>query len=311
MRDHLDGFTVVIPTLGRDSLASCLQSVVSGTVLPGRMVVIDQGNNPAIAAWLDGVRELGIEVNHVFAERRGVAAARNRGLAHVETRFMAGIDDDCVADENWLAVLARQLVDTPDAVVTGRVNAGDHAGYTPATVTSPRPEVFRRPSIRTSSHVASGNMGFSMAVARRIGPFDPHLPAAEDNDWGYRALRAGIPIVYNPEMIVTHLDWRDKSQLMAVYRTYAWGQGAFYGKHLCRGDWSMLPRVAIHLWRGARAWAQGALRGDYERYADGATRLTRVLPGVLAGCRCSLGESGRADELSEGGDDATSPNEVK
>ena len=95
------------------------------------------------------------------------------------------------------------------------------------------PAVHTRP-LRDRDPLFTGNMGTELATFRRVGPFDesPSLAGAEDNDWGYRALQLGVPIVYAPEVAVTHLDWRDTRELAVVYRRYARAQGGFYGKHL-------------------------------------------------------------------------------
>jgi GT2 family glycosyltransferase len=73
-----------------------------------------------------------------------------------------------------------------------------------------------------------------MDLVRRIGPFDEHpcLQSAEDNDYGYRALRQGIPIVYDPDIVLLHYHWRDASQRAARYADYARSQGGFYGTHM-------------------------------------------------------------------------------
>ena len=126
-------------------------------------------------------------------------------------------------------------------------------------------------------------MGFAVRTARHIGPFDEDLFTAEENDWAYRALRAGVPILYAPELVVYHLHWRDRFQLAATYRTYAWSQGAFYGKHLRRGDWSMLVRTAISLFRGLRSLIIGLLDSNYKQRVDGYASMTRLLPGLIAG----------------------------
>jgi hypothetical protein len=133
-------------------------------------------------------------------------------------------------------------------------------------------------------------MGFALRIAQYIGPFDRDLFTAEDNDWAYRALRAGIPILYAPEIVVYHIHWRDKAQLAAVYRAYAWSQWAFYGKHLRQGDWSMLLRTTISLFRGVKSLINGVLHNDYGQRADGYARLTLLLPGLVAGLR-GLGSS--------------------
>jgi len=49
---------------------------------------------------------------------------------------------------------------------------------------------------------------------------------------------------------------------------------------LRRGDWSMLPRTAISLFRGVKSIISSALNYDYSRGV-----LTFLLPGLVAGLR--------------------------
>lgn len=285
----LDHFTVIIPTVGRPILQRCLQSIASSTVLPARIIAIDQGENPAVADWLRDVEALGVETLHLRSAERSAASARNRGVEQVETSFVAAIDDDCVVEKDWLERMDIQLHQNPTAIVTGRLEPADD-GIPPTIVTSRVPRLFRRPSVRNLSPLASANMGFAVLTARHIGVFDESLSAAEENDWAYRALRAGVPILYAPEIVVYHIHWRDKSQLAATYRAYAWSQGTFYGKHLRRGHLSMLLRTAFSLIRGARSLMVGVLKNDYRRRADGFARITHLIPGVVVGLR-GLGSS--------------------
>jgi len=57
--------------------------------------------------------------------------------------------------------------------------------------------------------VGMGIMAFmlvSRAVIDRIGFLDESYPLyAEDMDWCYRAARAGVPIVYDPALVLTHV----------------------------------------------------------------------------------------------------------
>jgi GT2 family glycosyltransferase len=122
-----------------------------------------------------------------------------------------------------------------------------------------------------------------LRTAQRIGTFDELLFTAEDNDWAYRALRAGIPILYAPDAIVSHFHWRAASQLASTYLDYAWGQGNFYGKYLRRGDLLMLPMTGISLFRGARDLLFGILSHDNSRRLSGSARMKRLIPGILHG----------------------------
>ena len=276
--------TVIIPTVGRPILHRCLRSIAIGTVAPARVVVVDQGENPEVMAWLGELDTVGIETLHVPSSERSAASARNRGLELVTTQFVAAIDDDCVAATDWIETMEMCLHQNPDALVTGRLEAeGDD--IPPTVVTSTVPCVHTRPSVRILSPLHSANMGFALGTARRIGPFDAKLIEAEENDWAYRALRTAIPIVYAPQLRVEHVHWRDERQLTSVYRAYAGSQGAFYGKHLRRGDWSMAARIGLTLLRGARDFVWGFARRDATQRAKGYARLIRLIPGVYSGLR--------------------------
>ncbi len=284
LRRVLDDLTVIIPTVGRPILQRCLQSIANGTVLPTRIIAIDQGDNPVVGDWLHSLEEIGLETFHLRSTERSPASARNRGIEQVQTAFVAAVDDDCTVEKDWLEKMETRLRQNPTAIITGRLEpAGD--GIPPTVVTSAVPCLYRRPSVRILSPLASANMGFALRTALHIGPFDENLFTAEENDWAYRALRCGVPIVYAPEVAVYHFHWRDKSQTAAVYRAYASGQGVFYGKHLRRGDGFMLLRTAFSLYIGVKSVIIGGLNYDYGRRADGYTRLTGLLSGLIAGLR--------------------------
>jgi GT2 family glycosyltransferase len=108
---------------------------------------------------------------------------------------------------------------------------------------------------------------------------------AEDADWAYRALRAGVPIIYVPEAVVKHFGWRDESKRMVMYKDYARSHGGFYGKHLRKGDWFIALRAVIHHLRALRRWMRGVVFGDREMVLIGRAYFTGLLPGIIAGLR--------------------------
>jgi GT2 family glycosyltransferase len=130
-------------------------------------------------------------------------------------------------------------------------------------------------------------MGTSMSIVERVGLLDedPRLRTAEDGDWAYRALRAGVPIVYAPEVAVRHFGWRDEGKRAIQYRDYARSHGGFYGKYLRQGDWFIAVRAVIHHLRALRRWVRGAVTGDREQALYGRAYLTGLLPGILAAWR--------------------------
>jgi glycosyltransferase involved in cell wall biosynthesis len=276
--------SVIVPTLGRPILARCLQSIVGGTALPARVVLVDQGEDRKTVDQLRVLDSSGCEAVYFQSDERSPASARNAGIQQVEGGFVVAIDDDCFAAADWLEMVERRLRQDPGAIITGRLEPVGN-GVPPTVVTSPVPCIHRRPSLRIHSPLASANMAFALSTAMMIGPFDGGVSPAEDNDWAYRALRMGIPIVYAPEVVVYHQHWRTEAQLRATYRAYGWSQGAFYGKHLRNGDWSMVLRAGISLWRGVRSLVYGVVRNDTALKVNAMGRLERLVPGMVAGMR--------------------------
>ena len=113
------------------------------------------------------------------------------------------------------------------------------------------------------------------------------MATAEDVEWAYRALRKGVSIRYEPDVILAHFGWRDTGKRVEQYRHYALSHGGFYGKYLRRGDLFMLARAAGHFGRALRRWLRGTVKGDAELAMLGKAYCTNLLPGILAGMRSS------------------------
>jgi GT2 family glycosyltransferase len=277
--------TVVVPTVGRAVLSACLDALGGGTAWPARVIVVDQSASAAVARRVDSLRDRGLDAVHVPSRQTGAAAARNRGLERADTTFVAAVDDDCCVAPDWSDRLMERFRAHPGAIISGRVDPeGDR--QLPSTITAAAPAVHTRPLLDRDP-LFTGNMGTALSTFQRVGPFDesPSLAGAEDNDWGYRALRLGVPIVYAPEVAVTHLDWRDPRELAGIYRRYARAQGGFYGKHLRRHDLFIAGRAARDLVRGPWLVLRAAASGNDELAVLGRAEVRGILPGIIAGLR--------------------------
>jgi GT2 family glycosyltransferase len=285
-RPVLEDITIVIPTLGRPILEACLYWILAGSAWPGGLIVVDQGRNPQVAQWIEAIQSLGIAAEYIPSSERGRAAGVNCGLERAQTRFAAVTDDDCFVESEWLENLTGHLRRHPDAIVTGRVEAGTEDVI--VVVTSQVPAVQRRPYL-SFDHLSGGNMGTSSAVLKQVGLLDedPRLRTAEDGEFAYRALRAGVPIFYAPDVCVHHFGWRDEGQRTDQYRGYARSHGGFYGKYLRQGDWFIALRASVHYLRSFRHWFRGKLSGDVELQAFSWAYIAGLLPGIISGFQSS------------------------
>jgi GT2 family glycosyltransferase len=292
-RPVLRDIAVVIPTLGRPILERSLAALAAGTFWPDRLIVADQGDNPDVPVWLATLDAAGLRTLHVQCAGRGRALGVNHGIRAAETTFVCITDDDCLVDPDWLERMHAHLSAAPSTIVTGRID-GEGAGV---LVVSPSagPNVQRRPRLQFDC-LSGGNMGMAVTLTRRIGMLDedPRVRTAEDNEYAYRALSAGVPIAYVPDAGVCHLDWRSPREREAQYASYARSHGGFYGKYLRRGDVFIAARFAVHQLRATRRWLRGALRRDPDLAANGRAYALGLLPGILAGWRGTAPPAGPA-----------------
>lgn len=296
-RPILNDISIVIPTLGRQILEQSLFWILVGSAWPACLIVVEQGANPEVAAWLHRVLEVGVRVKHILSDQRGRSAGINRGLEQVDTRFVAITDDDCFVSEDWLLSMANQLRLSPEAVVTGRVEAAGEDMV--VVVDSTEPSIQKKPRLKFDS-MSGGNMGTSLAVFKKVGLFheDPVMATAEDAEWAYRALRKGVTIRYEPEVVLAHFGWRDESKRVEQYRHYALSHGGFYGKYLRHGDLFILARAAGHFGRALRRWIRGTVARNTELAMLGKAYCLNLLPGIRAGMRSKI----RAGNLEIGED---------
>lgn len=288
-KPEVEDIALLIPTLGRPILKRCLFNIAAGECWPAHLIVVEQGENPRVCDWIQALAGLGLEVVHIRSDRRGRAAGINLGLGKVQTEFVVITDDDCIVEESWLSRMSWHLRKRPGAIITGRVEPAGGGEVEFSAVTSMIPKTYTRPTVRATPLIG-GNMGVAMASVRKVGLFDEHpcIGAAEDNDWGYRALRAGVPIHYIPEIAVHHFDWRDAKQREERYRQYSRSQGCFYGKHLLSADPVIAIQVVRALLRAPIRWLRGWIRNDRDMRDRGNAVMTQLPSGILEGVRIRL-----------------------
>lgn len=118
------GYSFVIPTIGRiATLGVLLRQVVSTVTLPFEVVVVFDGENPDLERSLRDVMEslpAGVGTFVPLGQHRGVAAARNAGIAKASFQFCVFLDDDVVLAAGWWDAVVRHTT-TDAACITGPI----------------------------------------------------------------------------------------------------------------------------------------------------------------------------------------------
>ena len=218
--------TVVIPVRDRPSqLARLLTSVPEDVA---EIVVVDDGSlhppDVARVAATHGARLVALP------ENLGPAAARNAGLAVVQTPFVAFVDSDVVLDDDALDTLLRHLVDPDVALVAPAVrglrreNESWLERYEDA-----RSSLDLGPgasTVRPRSRVSWVSSTCLVARVSTLGSgFDADLRVGEDVDLVWRLVADGHRVTYDPTAIVRH---EHRATLGAwMRRKFDYGTGAY------------------------------------------------------------------------------------
>jgi mycofactocin glycosyltransferase len=183
--------SVVVPVRDRvDELDGCL-----ALLAPLPVVVVDDGSRDPLAL-ADVVAGHGARLVRRTTSA-GPAAARNAGLAVVDTEAVAFVDSDCRAAASSLRALARHLCDPRLAAVAPRVLPARgllDMGERPATVS---------PGARVS-YVPSTALVVRRDAVGGIGGFDESLRYGEDVDLCWRLHDGGWAVRYDPRVAVQH-----------------------------------------------------------------------------------------------------------
>ena len=271
-------------------LKDAVQAVLAAESRPAEIVVIDQSSvrNEGVAA----LRPRSTSVRYLQSDTVGLSVSRNLAVATAAQPVIAFVDDDVLVTPTWLSEIVAALRSAGEAcVVTGRVVAGrpeDAAAFMPSQTLADERQVYHGPIRRDV--LRTYNMALYRSTFSAVGGLDERLgpgtkyPAAEDNEFAHRLLRAGYSIAYEPAAVVVHRSWRPRRSRRSLRFDYGKGQGAFFATHvsspyMARRASGTLIRRLIDLPAQFRAdarfageeaaWLCGFAAGYVERLADG------------------------------------------
>lgn len=191
---------------GAATLRDCLESLLrlDYPAAAHELIVVDNASTDATAAIL---ADHGGRLRRCREERRGPAAARNRGLAATTAEVVAFTDADCTVDPAWLRHLVAPLADPGVGVAGGRILSrrpcnrieafGEHIHDHARAMYESRPP-----------YAITMNWASRRAVLEAVGRFDERLLRSSDVDCAYRLVTAGYRLVYAEAAVIYHRNER-------------------------------------------------------------------------------------------------------
>lgn len=242
--------TVVICTRDRtERLIATLSSLARQSDANFDVLIVDNSADGNVARTLDHFEGLLIQCCH--EPTPGLSRARNRALSEVRTELVAWIDDDEVADREWVAWIRRgfAMPDRPDVVAgvmlpaeletNAQVDFERYGGFNKGRGMEPIPLRAGTPSVADPlyplpSFGAGGNLAFRTAALRAVGGFDNRLGAGTLTHGGEETrvlsmlLESGSLILHWPPAVTWHYHRRTDEELEKQFFGYSAGLTAYY-----------------------------------------------------------------------------------
>jgi glycosyltransferase involved in cell wall biosynthesis len=193
--------SVVIPTHNRhDTLLAAVSSIYKQTVLPGELIVVDDGSIPPVTGKIFSEAPPGLKTLLLRHDKpQGASRARNHGVEEAACQWVAFLDDDDVFLPEKLAHLERAIREHPGTdlfyhpafihFVNERVQYVSHPGRAGSA-----DGFFRRMLVRNEVGGTSMVMVCKDALTG-AGGFWEEMPALEDYELWLRLARAGARFV--------------------------------------------------------------------------------------------------------------------
>lgn len=259
----MDLSVVIITFNSKGLLAPCIESVrASVRKVEYEIIVVENGSADGTAEWL---REQ-TDVKPIFnSANRGVAPARNQGLAAAKGRYLLILDADTIVEPGAFDTLVA-CMDSHPGVGLGApklVGADGNLQYTCRNYPTIFSKIYRRlPFVFAKRQLADefledwshdGERAVDYAIGacqifrreacEQAGPLDESIfYGPEDIDYCIRMWRAGWAVMYFPRAVVRHLERRITKKLFSkTTLKHAWGLVHFFWKYKYITNTGKLP----------------------------------------------------------------------
>lgn len=267
--------SVVVCTYNRDwVLENCLTSLRSQDYPSFEVTVV---NGPSTDRTAEVIARFP-DVKAVENPERNLSISRNLGIRESAGELVAFLDDDAIAEPDWLATLAEQFHDPTVGAAGGTVfgPGGDHAQFQNGTITRygmpialhDEPGALDSPEGDEFNIAMGTNVCFRRTALDAVGGFDENYEYYHDeSDLCVRLIQAGYRVAHAPDAIVWHeserssvrqsarnVNWRvvEKNTIYFYFRVNGWR----------RRPWDMLQPLRaclVHLGSFTRWFVRGEM----------------------------------------------------
>ena len=249
--------SVVVPTFNRrELLGKCLESLFSQDYDHKRIeiIVVDDGSTDRTPVFLERLAEKKEGLIWKRQKGQGPAAARNKGVKVAKAQIIAFLDDDCVADENWISLMVEAHKKHPQAAAVGGetliLNKKGCVGVSQFLSTcSIETDVCGQKEVVffPTCNVSLKRRVFNQVLFNEGFPF----PGGEDLEFFWSLFKQGHKFIWDRSIKVIH--HRDGTFRSFLKQSYLYGRGNLLVSYLHK-DHPLLRELSsqgVVFWRGS------------------------------------------------------------
>lgn len=218
-----------------DDFQDAVESILEQTYDDIELVLVSDGSEAVYERLQEDYGELPEVKTHCNEENLGLSGSRNEALQYVTGDVVALIDDDAVADEQWVEELV-SVYESTDAIAAG----GRMTPLWVAGKPSSLPEEFywlvgvNRPGFAEPGeevrNTFGSNISFRTWVLEELGGFETqvgrqgekNLQAHETEFCARMREEYGRGVVYNPDAVVGHKVFEYRTELRWLLERSFW-----------------------------------------------------------------------------------------
>jgi glycosyltransferase involved in cell wall biosynthesis len=234
-----------------------------------KVIVVDDGSRDETRERMLKAETSGLHRTYVRLDgEQGVSAARNRGLGEAEGDLVAFVDDDCVAERDWLKLITGAFSVFPDAGAVGGSVLNPHD--TPVGWASYILEFsmwFPVGKVRRIRDIPACNIAYRRCDIAGMSFRDMGKDAVyEDSIFNHQLRVRGKAIIFDPRIRVRHYRSEDRLRRDGFLKSQRrYGRGFIRGGYEVHGAWGKLllhipalnvvcPRLVFVFVRCLRSW---------------------------------------------------------
>ncbi|HVG11598.1 MAG TPA: glycosyltransferase [Flavisolibacter sp.] len=304
MSSQAPRISVVICSYNRaDYIINAIDSLARQTARADQFEVIVVDNNSKdnteslVLSYIEQHPE--IDLAYVLETRQGASYARNTGAAKSRGQLLCFMDDDAVADKEYLERILRFFDEHPEAAgLGGRIiplfipKEPAWMSHHVASLVGNFDYAKEQTVFAPGKYPLESNMIVQKALFDAIGGFNTALPGVvgtlriggEGKDFFLRLQALRKPIYYHPQVIVHHVVEVAKLTREYMYRVASGiGRGERV-RMLALGQWAFIKKIIEYLYKLAGSVVLGTLyaaQGKPQQFAPVVRFRIDALKGLL------------------------------